>query len=229
MTEVAEELRLYWWKDSRPGRNLRPILKARGTKVEMENLNAEIDNEGAISPAQDSLSGFQLRVSHSATVWRLVQEHGIVVRERLASTPQRPTTPPSREDLIAMADALRLRAEAGGVENPEWIENASVPGGRYKRNSVIRDSVVLDAKVLGGGRCECCGVVPFLGTDGTPYLEGHHVRGLGDGGPDERYNVMAVCVWCHGIATHGRSEDKVAIYEKMRAIIAALRPKPVAA
>lgn len=48
------------------------------------------------------------------------------------------------------------------------------------------------------GRCEGCGAqAPFMRTDGTPYLEVHHVVPLAQGGPDTVDNTVALCPTCH--------------------------------
>jgi 5-methylcytosine-specific restriction enzyme A len=70
-----------------------------------------------------------------------------------------------------------------------------------------------------GGRCECCGrVAPFLGKDGLPFLEVHHIRRLSDGGPDYPTNVAAVCPNCHREAHYGQRAHEVnsMLLEKIR-------------
>lgn len=48
------------------------------------------------------------------------------------------------------------------------------------------------------GICEgCCNAAPFLGLDGRPFLEAHHIRRLADEGPDHPDWVVALCPNCH--------------------------------
>jgi 5-methylcytosine-specific restriction protein A len=64
----------------------------------------------------------------------------------------------------------------------------------YRRDPAVRAWVLLRAN----GVCECCGVAaPFLDSEGSPYLEVHHVRQLADGGSDRVSNTVALCPNCH--------------------------------
>ena len=64
----------------------------------------------------------------------------------------------------------------------------------YQRSRDIRLYVLARAN----GKCEGCGApAPFMRSDGTPYLEPHHLRRLSDGGPDHPAHVIALCPNCH--------------------------------
>jgi 5-methylcytosine-specific restriction enzyme A len=64
----------------------------------------------------------------------------------------------------------------------------------YQRSRDVRVYVLARAK----GNCEGCSApAPFLRSDGTPYLEPHHLRRLSDGGPDHPAHVIALCPNCH--------------------------------
>ncbi|WP_248308276.1 HNH endonuclease signature motif containing protein [Devosia sp. 919] len=76
----------------------------------------------------------------------------------------------------------------------------STPGRRssevsiVERSRCVRDYVVARAS----GNCEGCkSPAPFLRANGVPYLEPHHIRRLGDGGPDDPRYVIALCPNCH--------------------------------
>lgn len=48
------------------------------------------------------------------------------------------------------------------------------------------------------GVCEFCKMpAPFIGPDGKPYLEGHYVKWLSEGGRAIASNVVALCPNCH--------------------------------
>lgn len=48
------------------------------------------------------------------------------------------------------------------------------------------------------GVCEGCGGrAPFVGIDGAPFLEVHHMKPLADGGSDRISNAVALCPNCH--------------------------------
>ena len=62
-----------------------------------------------------------------------------------------------------------------------------------KRNGLL----VAAAKARAGGKCQLCGITPFLTRTGKPYLEAHHVIPLAEGGADELSNMVALCPNCH--------------------------------
>jgi 5-methylcytosine-specific restriction enzyme A len=64
----------------------------------------------------------------------------------------------------------------------------------YQRSRDVRIYVMARAN----GKCEGCNApAPFMRSDGTPYLEPHHLRRLSDGGPDHPAHVIALCPNCH--------------------------------
>lgn len=76
-------------------------------------------------------------------------------------------------------------------KNPLKI-NVSVP--RYTRNQFI----VRLVKINANGICQLCGNrAPFNNSDGTPYLETHHIIWLSRGGEDSIENTVALCPNCH--------------------------------
>jgi hypothetical protein len=67
-----------------------------------------------------------------------------------------------------------------------------------------RDSeVVRSAKQRANGYCEYCGEKGFQTATAGFYLEGHHVIPLGCEGPDEVWNVVAICPNDHRQAHFG--------------------------
>jgi len=65
----------------------------------------------------------------------------------------------------------------------------------YRRNP----DIVVEALLRAGGVCEDCKqTAPFdRASDGTPYLEVHHVQSLANNGEDTLSNVLAICPNCH--------------------------------
>ena len=58
--------------------------------------------------------------------------------------------------------------------------------------------------------CECCGEnAPFKKTDGTPYLEVHHVVTLANGGADTVSNAVAICPNCHRGLHYSAERDEL--------------------
>ena len=64
----------------------------------------------------------------------------------------------------------------------------------YQRSADVRAYVLARAN----GTCHGCEQpAPFQRTDGSPYLEPHHIRRASDGGPDHPRFVIALCPNCH--------------------------------
>lgn len=64
----------------------------------------------------------------------------------------------------------------------------------------VRDQYIIEiAKRRAKGKCEMpgCKYKAFVTENGEPYLEGHHVEPLADGGGDVIANVAAICPTCH--------------------------------
>ena len=63
----------------------------------------------------------------------------------------------------------------------------------------IRDPYIAEfARRRAKGICQLCGLpAPFNRSDGTPYLESHHIKWLADGGEDSIENTAALCPNCH--------------------------------
>ena len=63
----------------------------------------------------------------------------------------------------------------------------------------VRDPCVAEyAKRRAEGICQLCKQpAPFLGKDGQPYLENHHITWLSRGGTDTIDNTVALCPNCH--------------------------------
>ena len=89
--------------------------------------------------------------------------------------------------------------------------------------SFVRDPAV-KAWVLqaANGQCEGCGApAPFLGMDGLPYLEVHHVMPLSSHGSDKTTNAVALCPNCHRRCHHSKDRDefKLSLYQRISRLI----------
>lgn len=94
------------------------------------------------------------------------------------------------------------------------------------RRTVYRRSRTISAYVLrrAAGICESCErPAPFMKTNGSPYLEPHHVNRLSDGGLDHPRYIGAICPTCHREihhGLHGRVKN-----EELKAYVASIEPK----
>lgn len=99
-----------------------------------------------------------------------------------------------------------------GIERPN-VTKTNVT--RHERNSEVVDWILNNAN----GRCECCEKeAPFLRSDGSLYLEVHHLRRLADGGSDTISNAIAVCPNCHTELHRGLYKEQLIskIYAKIQ-------------
>jgi hypothetical protein len=82
---------------------------------------------------------------------------------------------------------------------------------RRERKSVYRvRSRAIHLYVLrrANGRCEGCDTpAPFRKTDGSDYLEPHHVTRLSDDGPDHPAKVIGLCPNCHRRAHYAEDAE----------------------
>jgi len=95
----------------------------------------------------------------------------------------------------AMKDDSKKREARLESRSSVYPDNYVVTTKAFKRNADVIAEVLIRAK----GYCEKCGKeAPFKrATDGTPYLEVHHIERLADGGEDTVENAQAVCPNCH--------------------------------
>jgi 5-methylcytosine-specific restriction protein A len=97
------------------------------------------------------------------------------------------------DKLNLLVDSLlkqKIEAPAGSIQPKQSNINTTV----YLRDPFVKAWVLSNAE----GKCEACQLpAPFHRTDGTPYLEVHHLIPLSEGGSDTISNTLAVCPNCH--------------------------------
>ncbi len=95
-------------------------------------------------------------------------------------------------DSLTDAHEERLRRLIDAPQRPEKKITTSYV---YDRNP----DVVAERLYQADGICEhCANIAPFLRrTDGTPYLEVHHIIALSEDGEDTVENTIALCPNCH--------------------------------
>jgi 5-methylcytosine-specific restriction protein A len=106
-----------------------------------------------------------------------------------------PTADRASLNTRALAVLSKLRADDDPPRGSSNVRRVEAPStGRFVRDPEVVAWVVRRAK----GICEACDKpAPFARSDGTPYLEVHHVRSLAEGGPDTVDNAIAACPTCH--------------------------------
>lgn len=108
---------------------------------------------------------------------------------------EKPTAEP--KELAERVERARKRIRTKNATPPmgqDTVSKTSATSDRYVRDPEVIAWVLEEA----AGNCEHCGApAPFKRKDGEPFLEVHHVRPLGEGGPDTTENTAACCPNCH--------------------------------
>ncbi len=94
-----------------------------------------------------------------------------------------------RSETVAAMEATDALGYIDQFSSPQPPDRRETSGSVYVRSSQVRATALRRS----GGKCECCGERGFATTRGQVYLETHHVIPLGIGGPDEPWNVVALC------------------------------------
>jgi hypothetical protein len=89
-----------------------------------------------------------------------------------------------------------------GTDQPD---RASAIVTTYARDWQVRSAVLKRAN----GLCEFCDTPGFLKSDGTRYLECHHIIALANEGADRVTNVIALCPNDHREAHFGQRADEI--------------------
>lgn len=154
--------------------------------------------------------------------------------ERLLSRPsdapielEAPTSDPAELEERVRKVERQIKATTKAVTVPPptgqgVASRATSVTDRFIRDPNVIAWVLCEAK----GHCERCGSpAPFLRADGEPYLEVHHVRPLGEGGPDTTDNAIACCPNCHRQLHHDADSSRLRL--EVIAAIPRLRDYPV--
>lgn len=117
----------------------------------------------------------------------------------------KPTSDPAKlESEVRTLLTRKAIPKPDGVLHPEKVGAGAKAV--FKRSAVVKAWVLKEAK----GSCELCASrAPFRTSDGSPFLETHHVRELATGGSDTVENSVAVCPNCHRALHHSRERAKL--------------------
>ncbi|TCA17647.1 HNH endonuclease [Rhizobium leguminosarum bv. viciae] len=167
----------------------------------MSNISAVVEELGL-----PILIGYQPRrnVGTKVTAKLLPMINAVWKRQ---NTLEAPTAKP--EDLQTRVKSSRLNMKLSPLAAPP-INPVSGSKVTTITQRFVRDpNLIAWVLVTADGNCEACdSPAPFLRSDGEPYLEVHHVRPLGEGGPDSADNAVAVCPTCHRRFHHGADKDR---------------------
>lgn len=83
--------------------------------------------------------------------------------------------------------------------NEIFLQRKEVTSAVFVRDPNVRKQALLRAE----GHCEYCGIEGFMMSNGSVYLETHHIISLAENGPDTILNVIALCPNHHRQAHYG--------------------------
>lgn len=141
-------------------------------------------------------AGYKAYFERRSETVRFERAEGIERRSREWHVEQ-PTADPEELEARISAAIGRLANVPGEAPPPPGSQTAArsiATVTRYTRDP----NVVAWVQDVAQGRCEACDEpAPFISESGMPFLEVHHVRPLGEGGPDMVDNAVAACPNCH--------------------------------
>lgn len=186
--------------------SLATIASADGLRLAIGRKSAAFGRPSG--PGGNPMKRLRLRMQWPAAQGKSISEIENFLLGR--SGPEAPTG-----DAVTLVERVhrarnRIRnANAGNEPPPAGQKQVSQVMGTATR--YVRDPEVI-AWVLqqAAGLCECCGLpAPFKGSDGQPFLEVHHVRPLGERGPDTTDNAVACCPNCHRQMHYDPDRDRL--------------------
>lgn len=121
---------------------------------------------------------------------------------------EEPTDDP--DELARRVQVAKDRMERGGRDLPPPPAGSSEVEERigWSKRYVRDPNIVAWVLIVANGTCEVCDTpAPFIDKNGDPFLEVHHVRPLGEGGPDVTENAVAACPNCHRRLHFGEDRD----------------------
>jgi hypothetical protein len=109
------------------------------------------------------------------------------------------------------------------LDQPD-IGNSKPKRGSYSATFIVRDDRVRKSVLKRArGQCEHCGALGFKRSDGTHFVEAHHIISLAEQGQDTLDNVIALCPNHHREAHFGESWEQ--LETEFKAKLAKLRGK----
>jgi 5-methylcytosine-specific restriction protein A len=170
--------------DSRRGNKQLRESRTNGTRVGLfiESDNKTYEYIGEVKVVSEPVYELEPSTGFNRLVYSLAL---------LDSVDSTPDDIDSRVQKIKDIPNVKLIREVSKPYDPKVFKTVTC---QYRRSEYVR----LYALRRAGKNCELCEQeAPFTRSDGSPYLEVHHIKPLADGGPDTIDNVCALCPNCH--------------------------------
>lgn len=188
-----------------------------GGIASIDKIDAKLIEQEDITP---ELLSIPRGKESSALRYKFRWVRTMLKQDGLLTNPKRGTWELSDEVLNKLTDPSIPKEAISNVpsignDSPKKIQMVS---NYYERDLKVVTYVLNEAN----GVCECCGEpAPFERDNETPFLEVHHLKGLGKGGSDTPRNAVALCPNCHRELHYGKNrlEKMEAIYAKVGRLI----------
>ncbi len=145
-----------------------------------------------------------LGVERRTIVFRLMPVNTIITGEPLKQSEVATTFLDLRPSVLSMVEssaAHTKNALLSVFDAPRDFNHKDDSRSDYDQHARMLQRYILERA---HGFCELCGrPAPFVGADGSPYLEVHYINSPGDYGLSEPRSVIALCPSCHREAHYG--------------------------
>jgi len=162
------------------------LRSASSIEYRMQNISAVLEQLG-LTRITGYMPAKNIGAGVSARIRAVLEAKGILDAETYNVTADEAVL----EKRAATLQKLPIVIEPQGITSPLQVSSTSTS---YVRDPKVRAWVRQQAK----GICEgCAEQAPFIGDDGLPFLEVHHVKHLAQDGSDRISNAVALCPNCH--------------------------------
>jgi len=208
------------WQETKRAMGRYAGLGREPGKIRQEGARAVVEKR-----VRSRASGFDEVASSGQSYEKIVIDHADqfsdevvkIAKERLADF----------ELVMPTDDRTELDARVSAIiSRPEMLTEPPAGNPRPRKELAVGTAYLRDPRIVAytqtraAGVCELClEKAPFSRSDGTPYLETHHVLPLAEGGPDTVENCAAVCPNCHR-ALHS-AENRNWLAKKLQAKVLA--------
>lgn len=192
----------------RSGRTLKLTPQVEALRYMILHLTTNI-GASALLPALQSLSG-HIEYLDSFESTKLAENSSLRLLYEELLPGLSPMVKLSDEDDLFSQQVAQSIADTAAKRANRLEQANPVPKARHLIVKTFRRNpdVVAEVQLRANGTCEGCrSPAPFERSDGSLYLEVHHVKRLADGGHDTVANAIALCPNCHRERHHGRQLD----------------------
>ena len=206
------------WSEEELEASVRSYIEMREKTSSGESFSKKHYYEKLSKQFRRSEKAFEYRMQNISAVYEFMGRQWIPGLKPMRNVG--PNVAQSIETLIQKVEKQTINKVAryqAEIEKLKISPPKTKPSGSKKppKTSLKTDQYVRDPEVAAWvynsskGICESCNKPsPFKKSDGTEYLEIHHVKRLADGGSDTVQNAVAICPNCHRELHYGEKKEE---------------------